>query len=246
MATHGMAARALGPDDSVLCRVGGVAAIILGLLYLAVTALYAIAGAVPSGTGEVWLAYFDGKDAAWWGIAALSVVTDVLFLPLAAALYVALRRVNRNATLAGVTLLVLFVILDLAVTWPNYASLITLSGDLAAATTEAQRAAIMAAATYPASVLDSSLFGVYAILVPALGVLGIGLVMLGGSFSRSAAWVGVLTGILGILSVAGPFAWDPLGALAIPTSVLTTVWVFIVGYKLIRIAGRDGSGRPSP
>jgi hypothetical protein len=120
-----MATHVSGPDDSALCRVGGVSAIVLGLSYLAVTGLYATAGAVPSGTGEDWLAYLDGKDAVWWAIAGLSVLTDVLFLPLAGALYVALRRLNRNAMRAGSTLLVLFVILDLAVTWPNYAAAVT-------------------------------------------------------------------------------------------------------------------------
>lgn len=139
MTTRDVAARLLGPDDRTLCRVGGICAIVLGLSYLAITALYAIAGAVPSGTGEAWLAYLDGQEATWWGITGLSVVTDVLFLPVAAALYVALRLINRNAVLAGAALLVLFVILDLAVTWPNYAALIMLSGDHAAATGEAQR-----------------------------------------------------------------------------------------------------------
>jgi hypothetical protein len=177
------------------------------LSHLAVTGLYATAGAVPSGSGEHWLAYLDGKDAVWWAIAGLSVLTDVLFLPLAAALYVALRRLNRNAMLTGSTLLVLFVIMDLAVTWPNYAALITLSGDQLAATTDAQRAAVVTAATYPASVLDSTLFAVYAILIPALGILAIGVVMLKGTFGRSAAYVAILTGVLGTVSVAGPFAW---------------------------------------
>ena len=243
MTTHGATLQALGPDDRSLCRAGGISAIVLGLAYLTITGLYVVAGAAPNGTGEDWLAYLDGRTAAWWGIAALSVLTDVLFLPLAAALYVVLRFVNRNTMLLGTTLLVLFVILDLAVTWPNYASLIVLSGNHTAAATEAQRTAIVAAATYPASVLGSSLFGVYAILVPALGILGIGLVMRKANFSRSAAYVGVFTGGLGIISVAGPFAWEQLGALAIPTSVLTTVWVFIAGYKLITMAGRAGADR---
>lgn len=232
MATHA--------TEANLYRLGGVSAVVLGLLYLAVTALYAVAGAAPDGSGEARLVYFQGKDAAWWGITWLSIVTDVLFLPLVAALYVALRHVNRNRMLAGATLLVLFVVLDLAVTWPNFASLIVLSGDHAAATTDAQRAAIAAAASYPASVLDSTVFAIYAIVVPALGILGISLVMVEGNFSRSAAYVGVLTGILGIVAVAGALIWDPLGALAIPTSVLTTIWVFVVGYRLVKIAGSAG------
>ena len=62
----------------------------------------------------------------------------------------------------------------------------------------------VAAANYSFGVLSSSLFAVYAILVPALRILIIGLVMLKGTFSKITAYLGVVTGILGIISVVGP------------------------------------------
>jgi hypothetical protein len=143
-------------------------------------------GAVTSGGGQVWLEYLEGKTAVWWGIAGLSILTDLLFVPIVAALYLALRGLNRIVLLAGAALLGLFVIVDLAVTWPNFASLITLGAELDAAAAEAERAAIVAAATYPAAVLDSSLFAVYVLLVPALGILAISWVMRGGGLLNRA------------------------------------------------------------
>jgi hypothetical protein len=141
----------------------------------------------------------------WWGIAGLSILTDLLFVPIIAAPYLALRGLNRIVPLAGAALMGLFVIVDLAVTWPNFASLITLRADLDAAGAEANRAAIVAAATYPAAVLDSSLFAVYVLLVPALGIFAISWVMRGGGpFGRATAWTGLLTGSLGIVAVVGP------------------------------------------
>jgi len=222
-----------------LIRVGGVSGLMLGVSYVIIVVLFSMAGAKPSGDGVAWLEYLDGKSAAWWGIAALSVLTDLLFLPLTAALYLAMRHVNRNAMLIGATLLGLFVLLDLAVTWPDYASLITLSGDYSAATGDAQRAAIVAAANYPASVLNSTLWAGYVIGIPALGILAIGLVMLQAGFSRVGGWVGVLTGVLGTASVIGPFLASGLGVLAIPTSVLTTIWVLLAGYRLLGHAATD-------
>lgn len=71
-----------------------------------------------------------------------------VFIPLAMALYLALKAVNRNAMLVGSGLLALFVILDMAVTWPNYAALIRLSGEYAAATGDAQRTVLARAASY--------------------------------------------------------------------------------------------------
>jgi Domain of unknown function (DUF4386) len=235
MSTEGITATAVDSGWRAIYRTGGISAIILGASYIVITALYILAGAVPSGGGKDWLDYVVGQQALWWAIVALSVLTDILFVPVSAALYVALKPVNRNAMLVGIGFLVLFVVLDLAVTWPNYAALITLSGAYGAAADEPQRTAQIAAANYPSAVLTSSLFAIYAILVPSLGILVIGLVMLRGTFSRTEAYLGVLTGILGIISVVGPFFASALGTVVIITSVLTTVWILLVGYRLIRL-----------
>jgi hypothetical protein len=72
--------------------------------------------------------------------------------------------------------------------------------------------------------------------VPAIGILIIGLVMLKGIFNKVTAYSGVVTGILGIIAVVGSFFIAALGMTAIITSVLTTVWVLLVGLKLIRLS----------
>jgi hypothetical protein len=147
-----------------------------------------------------------------------------------------LKGINRNAMMVATSCVVLFVVLDLAVTWINYASLITLSGNYAAATNDAQRAVFVAAAHYPSVVLESSLLGVYIILIPGVGILITGLVMLKGIFSKSVAYLGLATGILGIVSVVGPFFVSSLGVAVIIASILTTVWVLFVGYRLYKLS----------
>jgi hypothetical protein len=171
----------------------------------------------------------------WWTILGLSVLTDFLFVPVALSLYLALKRINRNAMLLATACVGLFVVLDLAVTWTSYASLIALSGKYAAATNDAQRAVVIAAANYPSAVLESSLLGVYAILVPAVGILITGLVMLKGIFSKTTAYLGLVAGILGVVSVVGPVFISALGVAVIGSSVITTVWVLLLGYRLYRI-----------
>src|SRR6202022_349890 len=89
-----------------------------------------------SSGGEVWLKYLEGKTTVWWAILGLCVFTDFLFVPVALSLYVALERVNRNAMLVATAFVGLFVVLDMAVTWTNYASLLTLSGLPPAHTTD--------------------------------------------------------------------------------------------------------------
>jgi|AGTN01.2.fsa_nt_gi hypothetical protein len=222
-------------DRREFYRLCGISAIILGISYIIITMLYVLVGAPPK-EGEAFLQYLDGNTTIWWAILFLSVLTDMLFLPIALSLYLVLKRVNKNVVMAGAGLVALFAILDMAVTWPNYASLITLSGDYALATTDVQRAAYVAAATFASSVLTSHLFAVYAILVPAIGILLTSLVMLKGTqFSKITAYVGVVTGILGFISVVGPFFVESLGFMAVPTSVFTTIWVLLVGYKLLKL-----------
>jgi hypothetical protein len=220
------------PEGKWLYRVGGISALVLGIAYIVIIALYIQVGAPPSG-GEVWLKYLAGKTTVWWVILGLSVLTDFLFAPVAISLLLALKEVNRNLILVATAFVGLFIILDLAVTWPNYASLITLSSNYAAATNDTQRAAFAAATNYASAVLP---YGqtVYSILAISFGILLVGLVMLKGIFRKSSAYLGLVTGILGIISVV-----SALNVTIIITSILTIVWVCLVGYRLYRLGKEE-------
>jgi hypothetical protein len=235
MSAQEMMVNAVDQDGNWLYQVGGISAIVFGIAYFVIIALYVPMGAPPSGA-EAWLAYIAGNTTAWWAILGLSVLTDFLLIPVALSLYLALKEINRNAMLVATAFVGLFVVLDLALTWTNCASLIALSGSYAAAANEAQRAIFVAAANYPAAVMDSNILFVYNSFTLAAGILITGLVMQKGIFSRSTAYLGVLTGILGIVSVASSFFADSFSSVTIIiASVLTTAWVLFVGYRLYRL-----------
>jgi hypothetical protein len=229
MDTPKMNASAADLAGNWVYRLGGVASLAIGVAYIAIIALYASVGAPPVG-GEAWLTYLAGKTTAWWAIVGVSVLTNFLFVPVALSLYFALRRVNRIATLIGVAFVGLFVTLELAVNWASYASLIMLSQDYAAASNESQRAILVAAASYPSVVIASPLALVYAIGTLSFGFLVIGWVMLKGVFNKLTAYVGIVTGILGIAAVAG------VSIAVILNAVFATIWLFLVGYRLYRLA----------
>ena len=227
--------RAVAPDaDKRLYRWGGLSALLLGLGYLLTIPLYVAVGAPPHG-GEARLGYLVGKTTVWWAILGLSVFTDLLFLPVALALYRALRSVNKNAMVVATTLVGLFVVLDLAVTWTNYAALITLSEGYGTATA-LQRAADVGAATYAAAVLDSSLEAIYSILILSIGILVTSLVMRRGVFGRGTAYIGVVTGVGGIVAVVGLYFASVLSVMIVVVSALTTLWIVLVGVRLIRLS----------
>ena len=229
-----MATAEVDPDGRWLYRTGGISALVLGVAYLVIIGLYVPIGAPPTGV-EARLTYLSGHTAVWWGILGLSVLTDFLFVPVALALYLALKQVNKNAMLLATACVALFVFLDLALTWTNYATLIAFSGKYVTAASEAQRAAVVGVANYPSAVLDSGLLFVYNTLVLAVGILMTGYVMLNGIFNKSTAYLGVATGTLGIVSVLGSFFASSMSVAIILTSMLTTIWVLVVGYRLCRL-----------
>jgi hypothetical protein len=216
-------------DESWLFRVGGMASLAIGVAYIVIIALYASVGAPPEG-GEARLNYLVGKTTTWWAIVGASVLTNFLYVPVALSLYFALRGVNRFAMLLGVAFVGLFVVLENAVNWTCYGSLILLSEGYTAATTERQRAIFVAAATYVSAVLESPLARVWAIGTLSLACLVIGIVMLKSVFSKLTAYVGILTGIFGLAAVAGVHIAIILNAVA------ATIWLFLVGHRLYRLA----------
>jgi hypothetical protein len=210
-------------------RVGSIAAIVLGLGYVAIIPLYAHVGAPPNG-GEAWFQYLPGKTSIWWAIIALSVFTDLLYIPIALALYLALEKLNRNAMLLAVAFMGLFVVLDLAITWPHYTSILVLHGQYVAATSDIQRQGFLAAANYGSAVLNSPLFAVYAIVTLSVGILLAGLVMFKGVFDKPTAWLAIATGVSGIAAPTG------LSIAVYGNALLATIWLFFVGYRLYRLA----------
>jgi Domain of unknown function (DUF4386) len=223
-------------SDAFSRWIGGLCAVGLGAAYLVITALYLRGGALPN-NAEERLHHLAEHTSTWWWILGLSVATDLLFVPVLWALYAVLKNVNRTMMLAGTSLVALFIVLDLAITWPNYAVLITLS-ERYAAVAGGDQSTVLGAANYAVEVLSSGLLGVYIILVPALGIFLIGMVMLHSTFGKTAAVTAIATGVLGVVSVAGPLFVDGAGMVAVVASLLTTVWVLLVGFKLLASASR--------
>ncbi|MBL8076723.1 MAG: DUF4386 family protein [Anaerolineales bacterium] len=221
-------------DEKWLFRTGGVAALLFSIAYIFIIIVYVPIGK-PSGA-EAWLVNMASHTQSWRTILLLSVLTDILLIPIVLSLFNLLKRNNKVAMLFAITFIGLFILLDLALTWTNYASLISLSEDYAEAKDEIQRMLFLTAATYPASIVDSNLLFFYNTFTLSLGILIAGFVMRKEMFDQAAAYTGIATGILGIVAVFGPFVNSALSGAIIIASLLTTVWIFIVGVKLLKLS----------
>jgi len=220
-------------EEKQCCRWGGMAALILAIGYVAIIPLFAWAGAPPA-TGEAWFRYLPGKTTVWWVIVWLSVVTDLLYLPVAWALWIALRKAGAILMPAAMVCLHLFVVLDLAVTWMHHASLLALFQSYSSAADEAQRAVYLAAAEYAASIYATRLPTFYIIVIPSLGVLLASIAMTKARFGKASAWTGVISGVFGLLSLTGFFPFVMANALG------ATLWFFLVGTRLWRLGRTCG------
>jgi hypothetical protein len=234
MRQQGTDARSAPSDGKWLYRVGGIAALLIGIGYVLTIPLF-VSVAAPAAAGEARLAYLAANAKVWWAILDLMVGTDLLWIPVALALYVALKDVNKHAMLLASAFMILFVVLDLAVTWTNYAGLLMLSQSYTVATTAAEKAALGAAARYADGVLGSGLEALFAMAILAAGILIAGLVMLKGIFNKTTAILGVVTGVLGILSIVVPYVVGPLSVAIMAASVCTTVWACFVGFGLWKL-----------
>ena len=221
-------------DEKWLFRIGGSASLLFSAAYIVIILVYVPIGK-PSGA-EAWLASMSSHSQSWWAILILSVLTDILLIPIAMSLFSLLERNNIIAMLFALIFIGLFILLDLALTWTNYASLISLSGNYAAAQDDAQRTFLLTAAFYPASIVDSNLLFFYNTFTLSVGILITGFVMQKEGFDQSAAYTGIATGILGIVAVFGPLVNSALSGAIIVASLLTTVWILLVGIRLLKIS----------
>ncbi len=209
-------------------RVGAVAALLLVAGYVGIILLYTKVGPPPQ-SGLAWFHYLPGKTTVWWQILALSVATDLLYVPVALALFQALKHLNRSAMAFAVAFVGLFIALDLAVTWTHIGSILTLYGQYATTTEPAARASLVAAADYGSAIITSPLEPVYAIATLAIGVLVTGFVMLRGVFNKLTAALAILAGLSGIAAPSG------LAPLIYGNALAIMAWLFFVGIRLVRL-----------
>ncbi len=226
---------AVDANDKWFYRVAGICAIVLVVGYFLTFPIYGWVGNPPASGVEAQLTYFAQHAAGWWVILFLMVVTDLLLVPIFFGIYLALKHINKGLMLVALAFKAfLFVILDLAVTWTAYSAMIIAGVQYGAATTEAQRAALAAGAAYASAMMASPVAHVYANVIPALGVLFAGVVMLKGVFNKATAYLALAMGVAGILYL-GSFFIDDLAVFAYIAAILAMFFYLLAGVRLYRL-----------
>ena len=218
-----------------LFKIGGAAAIFEAVIIPIAIVVYIVSPPPTTATG--YFALFQTN--ALLGLLALDlllVIGVVVSIPMTLALYVTLRR-------AGESFMAIALALSLVGAAAYFASntsinMLSLSGQYAAATTDAQRAMFLAAGQAMLAIYTGTAFHVN-YLIGGTAFLIMAFVMLRSDiFSKTTAYVGIISNVMGFalyVPMIGTF-------LSISSVVGLLIWYIMIARTLFKL----GQGKPFP
>ncbi|HEY1161062.1 MAG TPA: hypothetical protein VGE83_10550 [Terracidiphilus sp.] len=238
------AIREASGDWSALCRIGGIAALLLIVYSLAMMVQMVILGGQPASAAQAFDLLQHHRVVGLLRLDLPTVAVMPLYYLLFLGLFAALRKTSPANALLSTALA--FVGLTLVLATPTALSMLPLSDKFAAATTDAVRSQLLAAgeAIMAADIWHSTGAILGGVLLQSGAVL-ISVVMLrGGVFGKATAWLGIVMHGLDLAHIVGglflPVSGVVLMAIAGP---LYPVWFFLVGRRLLQLAARKDERR---
>jgi hypothetical protein len=232
-------------SNKSLYKLGGAAALIVVVLTVG-----EIIGHIlypQPGTVSDWFTLFQRNRIIglldFWG---LEVPMYAMFVPVFLALYVVLRKANPGL----VAIALAFALLGSGVFFAtnNPFTMLSLSNQYAAATTDAQRSALLAAGE---AVLANTGqrgvggFNVELFLVSVAGLIVSAVMFQSNAFSRSTAYIGILAHILSLADyLRQALTQSEIVALLVILSgaLCLMIWYALVGRRLYQLGRLNGSG----
>ena len=213
-----------------LYRIGGAALVLTGLAY-AVCLLLTLMIPASSGGAAAYLQATAGAEARVATLWVVYLMSDLLLIPAALALYFLLRERSRVLVPIGMGLIAAYIVFDLGVTEPNWLALLSLAHSYSAAATLDQPLYV-AAAQYGLALAPFLNFLSFA--VSGAGWLLVSVVMLRGIFGRRTAYFGIATMLVAFLAA---LSWllPSLGVTIIVCLAMFAVWCVLVGGQLYHL-----------
>ena len=160
---------------------------------------------------------------------------EFLLMPGVLALYFSLKDVNKNQVFLGSAVWFLSIPMFL-VSRGQVISCITVASNYAATADATLRAAYLA--TTQLALEAANVYTIMALDLLGVGAIIIGLVMLKGIFSRSTAYMVILSGALVVMGTFGVIL-EPLTIGTLFGLILNGVWQIVVGLKLCRLGSSN-------
>jgi len=245
------------PGYRGLCRVGGLAALLAGVLFrrnIAAEIALFLQHESPANAGD-WFALL--QDNRLLGLVHLNIL-DVVNYALLALMFLALLAVLRPANRSAVTIAAALGFLGIAVYLASNTalSMLSLSNQYAAATSEAQRAGLLGAGEamlainrFASAGAPGSAGYLSLLLVAAAGLITSLVMLRSHAFTRATAYVGIVAAALA-LAYCMAYLFLPgvemLPVFSIPAAgLLLMVWHILIGWRLLRLA-KEMPARSAP
>lgn len=220
-----------------LYRVGGTAPLIALAFYLS-QFLLLFAGDIYPTTPQGWFELFQrNKLLGLFVLNALDIISIALLGTMFLALYVALRGINPSY----MTIAIFFAFLGIAVFVSTRAQMVSatlsLSDQYAAATTEAQRARILAAGQAVQAPIRATHETIGFLFTVVAGLI-VSMVMLrSDTFGKVTAYVGIVAGIFTFANDASIVIAPSLATILMPINgLLWLIWWLLISRGLFRLA----------
>jgi hypothetical protein len=221
-----------------LYKLGGAAALIV--VVLAVGEVIALTFYPQPSTVSGWFMLFQSNRIVglldFWG---LEVPMFVMFAMVFLAFYVVLRKGNEGHMAIAMSLAILGIGIFLATNNPF--SMLSLSNQYTAATTDAQRSTFLAAGQAMLANTNQRAVGGFNMglfLVSVAGLIVSSVMLQSNSFSRLTAYVGILANALSLADyLRQALTPSPTIALLVilPNALFVVIWYVLVGRRLFQL-----------
>jgi hypothetical protein len=246
MPTQAANSETADPAYKSLYKLGGVAAFLVGVLTLGEVIGFAF---YPQpGTVSDWFMLFQGNKIIglldFWG---LEVLMYIMFTIVFLALYVALRKANESWMAIALTFALLGIGIFFATN--NPISMLSLSNQYAAATTDAQRSTFLAAGQALLTNTNQRAVGGFNMgffLVSFAGLIISSVMLWSNYFSRLIAYIGILAFALSLADYLRQALTSSVIItllVILPNVLFLVVWFVLVGRRLYRL-GRGEKTTP--
>jgi len=218
-----------------LLRNGGVLAIIMGVIWVAVNfmAMTLYRSGQPT-TAIGYLQLFSQHPALAATTWSLWIMADIMMIPLTAALYITLKPASKTLALGGAIMSLAFCIYDPLVSEWQSLRLVSYSQAYAVATTESAKASIVANATWIANALPLMTFISFFLTI---GPLLFAIAMIKSSqFRKGTAVFGIATSLMaeiGAFAAIGVTSYI-VGLLYVICVPAVALWFILVGGQMLR------------
>ncbi|MGV8143180.1 MAG: hypothetical protein ACP5OJ_01015 [Methanothermobacter sp.] len=223
-----------------LYKIGGMAAILAALLLLIEIIVFTIWPQPGTVIGYFTLLQKNSLIGLI-DFYLLEVIAYILFVPMFIAIYVAIRRFNESYMIIAIFLASLGIAIFLATNNPF--SMLSLSNQYIAATTEVQKTMILAAGQ--AMMINTGQralggFNMGFLLISVAGIIvSVGMIR-SYEFGKKTAYVGILAFIISLAEyvrmILIPSEITLLLIIAILSGILLLVWLVLVGRSLLKIS----------